>query len=91
MGRSDRSNMQILLRKLWMWSEAKRAALKRESNTCQGCHIKASVAKGKEFKVQVHHENGIDWDKIWEVVKEKLLCDPSHLKVLCKECHDLEE
>ena len=29
-----------------------------------------------------------NWDKIFKVLREELLCDPEHLAPLCKTCHD---
>jgi len=81
-----------LLRMLWLHSRERRAALKRDDYTCQGCHRKQSAAKGKEFKVEVHHCAGsIDWDAIIEYIRRNLLVDHSRLVTLCKECHDEEE
>lgn len=79
------------LRLIWLRSVERRKALKRDSNTCS-CGVKASVAKGKEVKVEVHHIRGngkdeINWDKIIEVIRKELLCDVEHLITLCKSCH----
>lgn len=85
---TPRSRVKAALRQVWLRSRERAAALKRESNTCQCCKRKASKAKGKEFKVEVHHLDGIlNWDKILTLIYDQLLCDPSHLEVLCKECH----
>jgi hypothetical protein len=45
------------------------------------------VAKGRELKLEVHHREGIDWDGVIDLVIERILVDPSHLEVLCKDCH----
>ena len=83
------SRINSALRQLWLRSRERAAALKRDKNTCQCCGRKASRAKGKEFKVQVHHKEGIlNWGKIHRIIREYLLCDPEHLETLCKECHD---
>lgn len=88
---TPRSRVRQALRQLWLRSRERAAALKRENNTCQHCKRKASKAKGKEFSVLVHHLDGIaNWDVIIDTVFEFLLCDPSMLEVLCKECHDKE-
>lgn len=73
-----------------MKSRERAAALKRESNCCEICKSKQSVAKGREIKLEVHHLDGIEWDKIIEYIYRHLLCDPSKLEVLCKSCHDSE-
>jgi hypothetical protein len=46
------------------------------------------MAKGKEFKVQVHHLEGVaNWEKLIDQVYEHLLCDPKYLETLCESCH----
>ena len=52
--------------------------------------MKASKAKGKEVKVQVHHKDGIDWDGVVDLIFERVLVDPDRLEVLCLDCHDKE-
>ena len=78
------------LRRLWLRSKERSAALKRERYCCQRCGVKQSVAKGREVKLHVHHIDGIDWDGVTEVVIERLLPHPDRLEVLCKACHDEE-
>lgn len=80
--------VHVLRKHIWLFSAERRAAIKREHNTCQRCHKKGSVAKGKEVKIQVHHKDGIDnWKEVAEVIRDKILCPPDRLEVLCKECH----
>ena len=41
--------------------------------------------------VECHHEEGVcNWDKLFEAVREYLLCSPDKLRVLCVECHKRE-
>ena len=88
---TPRSRVKSALRQVWLRSRERATALKRESYTCQKCHRKQSMAKGREFKVEVHHKKGIlNWDKIMTLVYEHLLCNPDNLEVLCKECHEKE-
>lgn len=89
---TPRSRVRAALRQVFLRSRERAAALKREHNTCQKCHRKASVAKGKELKVEVHHASSkiTNWDKIIDLVFEELLCSPDLLEVLCKECHGHE-
>jgi hypothetical protein len=72
-----------------MRSIEKNIALRRDKNTCQTCSVKASVAKGKEVKVECHHtkEGDINWERIYQVIREELLCSPDQLTTLCKKCH----
>lgn len=77
------------LRKLFLRSRERAAALKRDHYTCQKCARKQTMKKGFELKVQVHHEDGIlNWQLLIEEIRKYLLCDPEKLKTLCKECHD---
>jgi len=78
------------LRQVWLRSRERAAAMKREGYCCERCHVKQSVAKGKEQKMQVHHKNGIDWDGLAELVRDRLLPDPKDLEVICPDCHDKE-
>jgi predicted HNH restriction endonuclease len=75
------------LRRLWLRSRERAAAVKREANTCQRCGAKGSVAKGREVKIEVHHKEGIRWDEIIQFIRLELLIDPEGLAVFCKECH----
>ncbi len=82
------SRIKSSLRQLFLRSRERAVALKRDGNTCQKCGAKASVAKGREVKVQVHHKEGIEnWAEIYKVVREYLLVDPEGMECLCTECH----
>jgi len=43
------------------------------------------VECGSSDNLQCHHIRGIDWDRIFKVIREELLTDD--LEPLCKECH----
>jgi predicted HNH restriction endonuclease len=76
------------LRQIWLRSLERREALKRAKYCCEKCGVKQSKAKGKEQRVEVHHKEGVlNWDKIIEIIREQLLCEPEKLEVLCPECH----
>jgi len=79
--------VSVLRGKLWLRSKERAATLKRDCYTCQHCGKKKSVAKGKECKVEVHHTMGIEWDEMVDAIQKELLCDPTHLETICKECH----
>ena len=86
------SKIKAAIRKLWLHSRERSAAIKRDGYRCQKCGGKQSKAKGKEFKVEVHHKAGIEnWDAIYEVIRQYLLCDSGQLETLCKKCHDKEK
>jgi 5-methylcytosine-specific restriction endonuclease McrA len=87
---TPRSRITSALRKVWLRSRERAAAIRREKNTCQRCGVKGSEAKGRVVKIQVHHIDGIDWDGVVDLVIERLLPDPSRLEVICKNCHDKE-
>ena len=84
---TPRSRVRAALRQVWLRSRERAAALKREGNCCERCGRKQSAAKGRELKLEVHHREGIDWDGVIDLVIERILVDPSHLEVLCKDCH----
>lgn len=75
------------LRRLWMTSPERSAAVKRDKYTCQLCGKKKSVAKGKECKIEVDHKYEINWDEIIATLRRILFCRHYDLKVLCRECH----
>lgn len=85
---TPKSRIRQALRALWLRSRERAAALKRSGNTCECCGVKASTAKGREVKLECHHNNGIDWENLIDRFYKTLLCDPKHLTVLCKKCHD---
>lgn len=88
---TPRSKVRAALRQLWLRSRERAAAIKREQGCCEYCGKKQSTAKGRVVKLEVHHNGGVpNWDHMIEVVYRHLLCDPKHLTVLCKECHDSE-
>jgi len=89
--RTPRSRVKGMLHLLFLRSRERDAAVKREQNTCQRCSRKGSTAKGKEFKIQVHHKDGIgNWNKVIDIIFEEILCHPDKLEVLCVDCHKAE-
>ena len=82
------SKIKSALRLLWMRRRERAAALKRDNYTCVKCGKKQSRAKGKEVYVEVHHKYGIlNWDAVYESIRDNLLCDPEYLETMCKDCH----
>lgn len=88
---TPRSKVRAALRQLWLRSRERAAAIKRDKYTCRKCNRKQSKAKGKEFKVEVHHINGVKWERLIDGVYEMLLCDPSLLITFCEDCHNKVE
>jgi hypothetical protein len=85
------SRIVSALRMLWLRSRERQLALKLAGNTCKRCGRKASKAKGREFKVEVHHTHGVgNWNAVVMAIKDQLLVGPDKLEVLCKECHAKE-
>ena len=78
------------LRRLWLRSRERSAALRREGYCCcQVCGVKNSKAKGREVLVEVHHACGhIRWDELESVIRLELLQSPEDLVCLCERCHD---
>jgi len=87
---TPRGQIVSALRRLWLRSRERSAACKREKYTCQRCGAKQSTAKGREVKIEVHHINGIDWNGIAEIIRERILVNPDNLEVVCKPCHKKE-
>lgn len=76
---------------LWLRSRERNTALKLKERTCERCHVKASVAQGREVKIEVHHKDGVcNWEEIIEEIRKQLLVEPEKLEVLCKTCHHEE-
>ena len=85
------SRIRAALRKLFLRSRERAAALKRDKYTCHKCGKKQSRAKGREVYVEVHHKEGIlNWDLLFEAVRKYLLCNPELLETLCVDCHEKE-
>jgi predicted HNH restriction endonuclease len=89
---TPRSRVKHSLRRLWLQSRERASALKRDKYTCMMCNKKQSKAKGKEFKVQVHHlENIKHWERVIDMVYKEILCNPRYLLTLCPQCHKKRE
>lgn len=84
------SRIRACLRQLWLRSRERAATLKRDKYSCVICHRKQSKAKGKEFKVLVHHKNGINWENLIQLIRERLLQTPDTLETRCEEHHPKE-
>jgi predicted HNH restriction endonuclease len=80
---TPRSRIVSAIRNLWLRSRERAAVLKRDGYTCQVCMRKQSKKTG--VKVQVHHRDGIDWQGIAELIRERVL-NPEQI-TLCEECH----
>lgn len=84
---TPRSRITSAIRRLWLYSRERAAALKRAKNCCESCGKLSITRKGGTVKLEVHHMDGIEWDKIIEYIQRHVLVDPSKLEVLCHECH----
>lgn len=82
---TPRSRIRSALRQLWLRSRERAKALKDAGYHCQNCGVKQSVAKGREVKLEVHHNPGIDWDGVAEIIETRILRAPQY--PLCKTCH----
>jgi 5-methylcytosine-specific restriction endonuclease McrA len=84
---TPRSRVRAALRRLWLRSRERAAALKRDQYTCQKCGLKQSRAKGREAYVTVHHLDGVEWEQLIDLVFQRLLIGPERLQTLCEDCH----
>jgi predicted HNH restriction endonuclease len=85
---TPKSKIRAALRRLWLHSRERAAAIKRDGYTCQRCGRKQSKAKGKEFAVEVHHKEGVcNWEVLFAAVYEHLLCSSDKMETICKDCH----
>jgi len=82
---TPRSRIKNALRQLWLRSRERAAALKKSGYKCVDCGVKQSAAKGKEVKLEVHHEPKINWTGITQLIFDRLLNVPQ--VPLCKDCH----
>jgi predicted HNH restriction endonuclease len=86
------SAIRAALRRLFLRSRERASALKRDGYKCRCCTAKQSRAKGKEVYVEVHHQDGVlNWDLLFQLVREYLLCHPEKLETLCEKCHEKKE
>jgi predicted HNH restriction endonuclease len=81
------STIRAALRKMWLRSRERSKALKNTGYCCADCGVKQSTAKGREVKLEVHHIDGINWEGLIQLVRERLLQTPDRLKPLCRDCH----
>ncbi len=87
---TPRSKIRAAIRQLWLRSRERAAALKSTGYRCKKCQAKQSKAKGREVKIQVHHDPPIEdkWEKIIDLIETEILRAPQY--PLCEDCHDEE-
>jgi len=85
--KTPRSKIKQAIRILSLRSREKNCAMKAAKRTCNRCGKKASVAKGREVKVEAHHKHGIDWEEVITFISERVLQTPEDYEILCKGCH----
>lgn len=85
---TPRSRIKNALRSVFLRSRERAAALKATGHTCARCGIKASQAKGREVKLHVHHDGGINWDGVVDLIIARVLAVP--MIPLCVPCHEAE-
>ena len=81
---TPKSKITSPIRRIWLYSRERAAALKRDGKTCQCC--------GATGKLHVHHINPIGkkaWAEIEALIRKYVLVNPRFLTTLCKRCHKL--
>jgi predicted HNH restriction endonuclease len=82
------SQIRTAMRRLWLRSRERAAALKATGYCCAECGKKQSRAKGRECSLEVHHIYGVtNWAEIEAAIRRYLLVSPDELVPLCKACH----
>jgi 5-methylcytosine-specific restriction endonuclease McrA len=82
---TPKSQITSVIRRLWLYSRERAAALKRDGK-CQVC--------GEKKKLHVHHIHPIGkehWAEIEKLIREYVLVNPRFLTTLCKRCHKLQD
>ena len=83
------SRIRQALRRLWLTSRERAAALKRTNYCCEVCGVKQSKVKG--VVLEVHHVDGVlNWEELFSAVRKFLLVNPTKQMPLCKSCHEKE-
>jgi 5-methylcytosine-specific restriction endonuclease McrA len=82
------SQIRTALRRMWLRSRERAAAIKRDKYSCCTCGAKQSKAKGREVAIEVHHTAGnANLAEIEATIRMFLLVHHDYLKTLCKKCH----
>ena len=81
------SRIRQALRLLWLRSRERSEALKNTGHCCSVCGVKASQARGREVKLDVHHVDGCDWEGVIGMIRKSILQTPDRLAPVCKACH----
>lgn len=82
---TTRAKVKAAIRLLWLHSPERAATLKQDRYTCQSCGKKQSKRKGHEVKVEVHHDEGIEWDDICDLILYWVFHGKQ--STMCVECH----
>lgn len=82
---TPRSRIRAAIRQVWLRSRERAKSIKDAGRCCTDCGIKASVAKGKVVKLEVHHDPPIEWNGIIDLIFDRVLNVPQY--PLCKDCH----
>lgn len=83
------------LRKLWLWSDQRKEA-KARAKLGRGLGWLCEICRTPSQHVEIDHvvacgatpgSKNAGPDTSWSVFIERMFCDPSGLRVLCRSCH----
>lgn len=75
---TPKSQIRAALRQLWLRSRERGLCLKESEGRCFNCGMEP---------VEIHHQRPIDWERIFQVIREELL--NAELLAVCRDCHQI--
>lgn len=85
-----------MLRKIWMWSPERAAAMKRgakhcEECGCEGVPTKKDAEKTGKKRLEVHHVIPCDMTELAKLIHKRMFPGVENLDCLCTDCHKVAD